>query len=1155
MRWYKVREALWGPPPATKEEARLVRKVDFFVLTFTCLMYWSNYLSRTGFQFAYVSGMREDLAFHGNQYSIVNTLFTVGYIVSMIPNMLMLQVVSPHLWLPLTAATWAALSMCLAAARTPAHVMAIRFLQGMAESSTFAGTHYILGSWYTDTEIGKRSGIFASSAQLGSLFSGVLQGSIQRNLQGHKGLRAWQWQFLFDGFIGLPIACYGWAFFPDVPQRARKWLLSEPERKLAIERLPVRQQSATTMDRALAKRVLGRWHWYAFSALFAWSSMLESIGSNGLFPLWLQAEGYPVRDRNYWPLGLQAVAIASTLIAATLTDIRGIPRWAVNPVMALALVVASALLLVWEIPFGWKFFAFTLGGVGYAGQASNFGWANVVCAEDEQERAIVLASMNLWSNVVQSWWSIVFYPATDAPKFRRGWLAMICVAVVTVVIALTVRHLDVKEQRQRSRLLATLHEATSGRTSPGAQSHRGKKRGLAARSPWLALLLSPALCALVAGVAEAASVHPVLKDDYHEDLHLRPLPTGRTHTAFTFTLSSNDTSPGSDGARHYHLLPPPLLAMLDDSTFPIEELSLSFNKGRWDYERWGTPYFSDAKGHERGSRMVASGAEAWVRYGTVGSRRGAAESVHHPTEAQTEDFHALLSAMSGQFCSTLAAAGSREAISKSSNLTRSFFRSPSRPGRQDTVLYLNLPPSPCTEVLHPFLALLPCKRAAGLASLLDPHAWLNTEWHGIELKIQRSGPSDRGWEITIRVGSVWNGVVRDSRRDFTLSRIFGTSLRSACPLASSSAITLLAPPRGLDDDSKTAQYDVGAIPADFPVAESAGDDDDDDDDDHAQHARNETSVANRLRNHLRHRGYINYPVVKNLQGSESRELDVGLTWPHEEYYNYTTSAAPRSNEPINVRRSFISSNQLEGRLLLTFKNDRMDRSRRIVYRDVLPWFLSLDVHSAAATVQAFELPDDSPFIRFESDIHGSPVRRLAYTEGVPRQRPEVLEMELVIPPMSRVDYSVRFEKHTIRYEEHPPDAHRGLEVGAATVWEIEDREDHDHDHDHDSGEERPRRRGRSASLPDIDAEVLATWKTEVALVEVAVPDFSMPYNVIIFTSTLLALFAGSAINLLTRRFVDVDVPSPPDTDAAAEEAKQEAVAAYVHRAMSAVKVK
>ncbi|CAD6964057.1 unnamed protein product [Tilletia controversa] len=472
----KLRVFLWGHPPETKEERRLLVKIDFFVMSFLMLMYWSNYLNRTNLTSAYVSGMREELNFQGTQFNTVNTIFTVGYICGLIPNNLALQFVPARIWLPSMALIWSGLSMCLAAAKNPGHIMAIRFFQALAEASTFSGSHYLLGSWYKEDELGKRSGIFASSAQLGSLFSGVLQGAIFRSMEGYRGLRAFQWLFLLDGFIALPIALYGYVAqcsppqgddfeltlmipgfdyriepmssflcFPDVPQTTRAWFLTEAERKLAVTRLPPRPH--TKLEWNLVKRVLGRWRWYAFSALFAWSSMLESVGINGLFQLWIASEDTSVQHRNYYPLSLTAVAIVSTIICAHMSDFYHC-RWPVNFVMAAGCILSAILILIWDIPFAAKFFAFSLAGIGYAGQGSNFAWANDVMRDDDQERATVLASMNLWSNVVNSWWSIVLYPATDAPRFRKGMIALICVAVVTVIITLATRHLDVRERKR-----------------------------------------------------------------------------------------------------------------------------------------------------------------------------------------------------------------------------------------------------------------------------------------------------------------------------------------------------------------------------------------------------------------------------------------------------------------------------------------------------------------------------------------------------------------------------------------------------------------------------------------------------------------------------------------------------------------------------------
>jgi MFS transporter, ACS family, pantothenate transporter len=76
----KLRTAVWGAPAATKTERRLIVKIDCFIMSYVCLMYWVNYLDRANLNNAYVSGMREDLNFVGTQLNQINTCFYGGYL-------------------------------------------------------------------------------------------------------------------------------------------------------------------------------------------------------------------------------------------------------------------------------------------------------------------------------------------------------------------------------------------------------------------------------------------------------------------------------------------------------------------------------------------------------------------------------------------------------------------------------------------------------------------------------------------------------------------------------------------------------------------------------------------------------------------------------------------------------------------------------------------------------------------------------------------------------------------------------------------------------------------------------------------------------------------------------------------------------------------
>ncbi|KAG2751526.1 MFS general substrate transporter [Suillus brevipes Sb2] len=450
MRWQTVRLFLWGEIPSSKLERRLLLKLDWFILSYCCLMYFTNYLDRANVNNAYVSGMRQELNMQGNDFNKINTIFTCGYIVGMIPNNLMLQVVPPRLWFPSMQIVWGVLTFCSSSVRNVEQLYAIRFFQGISEASTFVGTHYVLGSWYKPGELGKRSGIFTSSGLAGTLFSGVLQAAVYQHLQGVGGRSGWRWLFIIDGVITLPIALYGFLIFPDVPSTTQAFYLSEEERALSQDRLDSDVvHHGLSWD--LAKRVFSRWRWYGCSLLFAVSGETESFGSNNLMGQWLSAVGgYTVEQVDYYPSGVTAFGIASTLVCATWTDYTR-ARWPVLVYMCFCCTVAAICILVWSSPTGLKFFAYYLAGASYAGQATTFAWANQICADDYQERAVVLASMNMWNNAVNAWWPLLFYPATDAPRFKKGMIAMICTCAATLGVTWLVWYLERREQRSAKR--------------------------------------------------------------------------------------------------------------------------------------------------------------------------------------------------------------------------------------------------------------------------------------------------------------------------------------------------------------------------------------------------------------------------------------------------------------------------------------------------------------------------------------------------------------------------------------------------------------------------------------------------------------------------------------------------------------------------------
>lgn len=444
---HKAKVLLWGETPTNPLEAKLLFKMDWFILSFACLLYWVNYLDRLNLTNAYVSGLKEEIGLHGNQFNIINTLFTVGYVVGLIPNNIILLKVRPSWWLSFCAFAWGLLVLGMYRVTHFYQLCVIRFVQALFESSTFTGVHLILSRWYKEEELTKRSAIFTSSGLIGNIFSSTMQAAIHTSLDGKNGLSGWRWLFIIDFVITVPIVVYGFFFFPDTPDTAKVFYLSKEEIELAKSR--VKEPEHNSLDLSVIKRVIGNWHFWLFSILWVFGGENESYATNSLFALYLQYFNYPIADRNHFPMGVYAMGIFFTCAFALYVDGTG-ARYHYRVAIAIAIIMIISTIMFLAAPTNDHvvFAAHYLSGAAYAGQATFFAWANVVCSNDLQERAVVLASMNMFSNAVNAWWSILFYGADTAPKFRNGCYAMIATVVASVVVAGAIRFLQLKDERK-----------------------------------------------------------------------------------------------------------------------------------------------------------------------------------------------------------------------------------------------------------------------------------------------------------------------------------------------------------------------------------------------------------------------------------------------------------------------------------------------------------------------------------------------------------------------------------------------------------------------------------------------------------------------------------------------------------------------------------
>lgn len=209
-------------------------------------------------------------------------------------------------------------------------------------------------------------------------------------------------------------------------------------------------------------------------------------------------------------------------------------------------------------------------------------------------------------------------------------------------------------------------------------------------------------------------------------------------------------------------------------------------------------------------------------------------------------------------------------------------------------------------------------------------------------------------------------------------------------------------------------------------------------------------------------------------------------------------SSPVKSEILHAERTIIGHGQERGGVRSILTNPSATDTVEFVYFETLPWFMRPYLHTLQTKVTsrtgATTVDVDQPTDSIVKDVF--------YRPAVDRHRGTQLELILSVPPSSTVTLIYDFEKAILRYTEYPPDANRGFNVAPAVI------------------------RILKAGSETISKHEPIYLRTTSLLLPLPTPDFSMPYNVIILTSTVMALAFGNIFNLLVRRFVGVEEVPP-----------------------------
>ncbi|KAK1529949.1 major facilitator superfamily transporter [Colletotrichum paranaense] len=256
-----------------EEQRKIIRRVDRRLVVTVGAMYCVSLMDRTNLSAAAIAGMTKELGLYlDNRYSIASLLFFIPYIIFQPPSTIIVRKIGPRLHLGGLTLLWGAVMIGMGFSAKYTHLYACRILLGVLEAGFFPSCVYLLSTWYTRYEVGKRYSVFYLLGCVASAFSGILAFGLMQ-LNGQQGLTGWRWIFIIEGALTCVLGLAGYWLLVDFPdsKKRKDWsFLGERERAWIVARVN-RDRGDAHIPAFNLKRFLGAgadWRIWAYAMIF-----------------------------------------------------------------------------------------------------------------------------------------------------------------------------------------------------------------------------------------------------------------------------------------------------------------------------------------------------------------------------------------------------------------------------------------------------------------------------------------------------------------------------------------------------------------------------------------------------------------------------------------------------------------------------------------------------------------------------------------------------------------------------------------------------------------------------------------------------------------------------------------------------------------------
>ncbi|KAJ9353404.1 hypothetical protein DTO027B9_5331 [Paecilomyces variotii] len=444
-----------------EEEKRLVRKLDWRVCLWACVMFFGLQVDRGNLTQAVSDTFLDDLKLNTNDYNTGNTVFRLSFLVAELPSQIVSKKLGPDRWIPIQMVLWSivAISQCALKGRTS--FLATRALLGILEGGFIPDIVLWLSYFYTSRELPIRLSLFWTSLSVTSIVTSLLAFAIL-HLGGTNGWAGWRWLFMIEGLITLCIGLATFFMMPASAVQTKTWFrphgwFSDRETSIVVNRVLRDDPSKGDMHNRQAITPARLWAaatdyhlWPLY--LIGYIAYIPQSPPSAYFTLTLRSVGFSKFTTNLLTIPSSVFHIC-TLISLTYLSERLNERSLVAMLQAVWTLPCVLALRFWPglVTNAWGTYALVTVLLSYPYcHAILVGWTS----KNSNNVGTRSVSAALYNMAVQAGdvGAYFIYRDDDKPKYRRGNTNLVIINIVVIFVFLGAKAYYVYQNRRRDRI-------------------------------------------------------------------------------------------------------------------------------------------------------------------------------------------------------------------------------------------------------------------------------------------------------------------------------------------------------------------------------------------------------------------------------------------------------------------------------------------------------------------------------------------------------------------------------------------------------------------------------------------------------------------------------------------------------------------------------